>query len=107
MNTSASEEIATELFQRIRKQCDLGTRECFAAIEAIRGGYENRLELKQILRMLWCHSQREQLLFDTHWDEIDRERLRIQAQKKVEPKESSRESVKQENRSTEKIRNPL
>jgi uncharacterized protein len=63
-----SEAIATEFFYRIRKRCDLGMREYLAAIEAIQGGYESRLELKQILQMLWCHSPEEQLLFDTQWD---------------------------------------
>lgn len=68
-NRTRSEAIATDLFYRLRKRCDLGMREYLAAIEAIRGGYESRLGLKQLLQMIWCHHQSEYSFFEKEWDE--------------------------------------
>ena len=85
---STSEAIATELFYRIRQRCDVGMREYLAAIEAIRGGYEQRLPLKQILQMLWCHSQAEQLFFETQWDAAQ-EILSSKVKREAESEKSS------------------
>ncbi len=85
---STSEAIATELFYRIRQRCDVGMREYLAGIEAICGGYEQRLPLKQILQMLWCHSQTEQLFFETQWDAYQ-EILSSQIKKEDESGKSS------------------
>jgi uncharacterized protein len=98
-----SEAIATEFFYRIRKRCDLGMREYLAAIEAIRGGYESRLELKQILQMLWCHSPEEQLLFDTQWDTYQttlQDQIQTKPKQLKEPSSSThpkKENIQKEN----------
>lgn len=76
-----SEAIATEVFYRIRKKCELGMREYLAAIEAIRAGYESRLELKKILQMLWCHSHKERGFFEEEWEIVYQAVLKAQRQK--------------------------
>ena len=86
-----SEAIATEIFYRIRKKCELGMREYLAAIEAIRAGYESRLELRKILQMLWCHSHKEKCFFEQEWEIIYQASLKAQSQRESEIETANRQ----------------
>jgi len=90
-NGARSEAIATDLFYRLRKRCDLGMREYLAAIEAIRGGYD--LELRQLLQLIWCHSLSEQLLFKTEWDKSYAAIVNSREQQEKEPEKSTETST--------------
>lgn len=93
-----SEAIATEIFYRIRKKCELGMREYLAAIEAIRAGYESRLELRKILQMLWCHSHKEKCFFEQEWEIIYQASLKAQSQREseIEQLDRSKENIDRE-----------
>ena len=93
-----SEAIATEIFYRIRKKCELGMREYLAAIEAIRASYESRLELRKILQMLWCHSHKEKCFFEQEWEIIYQAALKAQSQREseIEQLDRSKENIDRE-----------
>jgi uncharacterized protein with von Willebrand factor type A (vWA) domain len=91
-----SEVITTEIFYRIRKKCELGMREYLAAIEAIKSGYESRLELRKLLQMLWCHSYKERCFFEQEWDIVYQAALKAQSQKESEQRDRSEEKTGQD-----------
>lgn len=70
MSEFSPEPIILRLFQRLRlKKFSLGINEYSAALDAIEGGFgsSNLDDLKQMLRMLWCHSLAEYGQFEESW----------------------------------------
>jgi uncharacterized protein len=73
MSEFSPEPIILRLFQRLRQVgFSLGMNEYLAALDAIAGGFgaANSDDLKQMLRMLWCHSLTECSQFEFIWPEI-------------------------------------
>lgn len=73
MSEFLPETITLQLFQRLRQVgFSLTMNEYLVALDAISGGFgaSNIGDLKQILRMLWCHSLAEYSQFDLIWPEI-------------------------------------
>ncbi|NEQ71149.1 MAG: VWA containing CoxE family protein, partial [Symploca sp. SIO2D2] len=70
MSDFLPEAIVNSLFNRLRKNFNIGMREYLAALDAVKGGWgrDNLENLRLMLQLLWCNSIADQSQFAVIWE---------------------------------------
>ncbi len=70
MSEFLPEAIINSLFNRLRRNFNIGTREYLAALDAVKGGWgsDNLENLRLVLQLLWCNSLAQQSQFAEIWE---------------------------------------
>ncbi len=87
MSKFLPEPIVNRLFNRLRRNFNIGMREYLAALDAIKGGCgsDNLEDLRLMLQLLWCNSLAEQSQFAVIWEsaitETTKERSKLPSER--------------------------